>query len=490
MIPSFLRSRRAASAFLNFCILHFAFCVSVCADIDRAHPPAPGPAPAASFPAYETRILPNGLRVYVVEDHRTPTVTLRLLVKSGDASDRGEVGVADSTAALLNRGTARRTAAEFAELTDFLGARVEGGSSADETSLVASGLVKDLSKLVDLLGDAALHPAFPEEELAKHKKQMISAILQGKQRPATLAGSLVGKLIYGSEHPYGNYLTEQNVNAITRDGLVRFHALHFSPDNATLAIVGDLTAEGVMPVIEKTFADWKVAPGTEESAPIFPDLPPPSKALAVHLVDRPGSVQSAVIVCRRGVTRNNADVPELGVLNSILGGGFSGRLFQNLRERHGYTYGSSSSFSMNLTSGVFEATAEVRNAVTLPAVQEILNELRRLDAEKVPDPEVYMQREFLAGNYLLSLESASRTAARVQEIDLYKLPADYYKTYASRVSSVGADRIKALADKYLGNPDKGGWIVVVVGEAKEIKAQLETLGPVTVYDTDLKAKTP
>ena len=488
MIPPPFRSRRSASAFLSFCILHFAFCISAFADVDRTQPPPPGPAPAASFPAYETRILANGLRVYVVEDHRTPTVTLRLLVKSGDASDRGVIGVADATASLLNRGTARRTALDFAALTDFLGAHLEGSSNADATNLIASGLVKDLPKLVDLLGDAALHPAFPEDELAKHKKQMLSAIVQGKQRPATLAAELVGKLLYGPTHPYGNYLTEENVGALTRDQLVRFHALHFSPDNATLAVVGDLKANDAMPLIEKAFGDWKVAPGTDDSDPIFPDLPPPPKALAVHLVDRPGSVQSAIIVCRRAVSRDNPDAPELGVLNSILGGGFSGRLFQNLRERHGYTYGSSSSFSMNRVAGTFEATAEVRNAVTLPAIQEILNELRRLDAETVPDPELGMQREFLAGNYLLSLESAGRTAARVQEIDLYKLPVDYYKTYASRVSGVSADKLKALADKFLGNPDKGGWVVVVVGEAKEIKAQLETLGTVTVYDTDLKVK--
>ncbi len=472
------------------CVCTSAFCLlpSAFADVDRTHAPASGPAPAASFPAYETRVLANGLRVYVVEDHRTPTVTLRLLVKSGDAADRNEVGVADAVAALLNRGTTKRNAVEFAELTDFLGARVEGGSGEDSSSLVASGLVKDLPKLVDLLGDAALHPIFPEEELAKHKKQTISSIVQGKQRPATLANELVGKLLYGSNHPYGNYPTEEKVNALTRDMLVRFHALHYSPDNATLAVVGDLKADDVMPLLEKTLGAWPVAAGTDDSEPIFPDLPPAPKELTVHLVDRPGSVQSAIIICRGGVPRDNHDTPELGVLNSVLGGGFSGRLFQNLRERYGYTYGSSSSFAMNRLAGTFEASAEVRNAVTLPAIQEILNELRRLDAENVPDLELGMQREFLAGNYLLSLENAGRTATRVQEIDLYKLPVDYYKTYAARVSSVGANQIKSLDDKYLGNPDKGGWTVVVVGEAKEIKAQLETLGPVTVYDTDLKVK--
>ena len=174
------------------------------------------------------------------------------------------------------------------------------------------------------------------------------------------------------------------------------------------------------------------------------------------------------------------------MLNSILGGGFSGRLFQNLRERHGYTYGSSSGFSYNRVAGIFSASAEVRNAVTVPAIEEIFNEVKRIDTDPVPDPELAMQRDYLAGNYLLSLESPATTAARVQEIDLYKLPVDYFKTYVGRVTSVSADRIKLLADKYV-NP--AGLTVVVVGEAKEIKPALEKLGPVVVYDTDLKPVT-
>ncbi len=180
-------------------------------------------------------------------------------------------------------------------------------------------------------------------------------------------------------------------------------------------------------------------------------------------------------------------MPELGVLNSTLGGGFSGRLFQNLRERHGYTYGSSSAFSSNRVAGIFSASAEVRNAVTVPAIEEIFNEIRRIDTQPVPDPELGMQREYLAGNYLLSLESPMRTAERVQDIDLYKLPVDYFKTYASRVEAVTPDKVKALADAHL---DPNTMTVVVVGEAKEIKASLEKIGPVTVYDTDLKVKTP
>ena len=456
------------------------------ADIDRTHPPKPGPEPAASFPDYQQRVLPNGLKVFIVESHKEPTVTFRLLIKNGDASDpAGRSGIADATASLLNRGTAKRTAAEFAEETDFIGASVEAGSGTDAINLSASGLAKDLPKLLDLFSDAALHPAFPEAELAKQKLQSLSALAESRQQPATLASRLRGKLVYGSDNPYGAYPTEASISGIQRADLVRFHGQYFSPDNATLAVVGDVKTDDVMAAVARAFENWKVAASdsaTEKGQPTFPD---PPKGIRVNLVDRPGSVQSSVLVCRRGVARNAPDVPEIGVLNAILGGGASGRLFQNLREQHGYTYGSSSSFSMNRYGGLFSASAEVRNAVTLPAAQEIFNEIRRIDTEPVPEPDLDRQRNYLAGSYLLSLESPARTAQRVQEIDLYNLPMDYYKTYAARVDKTSAEEVRSLADKYLGGD---GWTVVVVGEAKEIKTSLEKLGPVTVYDTDLKAE--
>ena len=457
------------------------------ADIDRTHAPAPLPEPKASFPDYKQVVLPNGLKIFVVENHREPTVAFRLLVKAGDAFDGAQPGLADMTASLLNRGTAKRTAAQFAEETDFLGASVEAGSGPDSLEVSASGLTKDLPKLLDLFADAALHPAFPDGELAKQKRQAISSLAESKQQPGTLASRMRGKLLYGSGHPYGAFPTEESLGGLKRDDLVKFHDTNFSPDNATLAIVGDIRADEVVPLVEKAFVDWKVAPADPSRQPTFPDLPKTPAGVTVHLVDRPGSVQSNILVCGRGVERNNHDTPELGVLNSTLGGGFSGRLFQNLRERHGYTYGSSSAFSSNRVAGIFSASAEVRNVVTVPAIEEIFNEIRRIGEQPVPDPELGMQREYLAGNYLLSLESPMRTAERVQDIDLYKLPADYFKTYASRVGAVTAENVKALADKYL---DPKTMTVVVVGEAKEIKASLEKIGPVTVYDTDLKVKTP
>lgn len=469
--------------YLSLCLAGVLTAAAVCrADIDRVHPPAPGPEPAASFPDFTQTALPNGLKVFVVENHREPTVTFRLLIKSGDALDGDKPGLSDAVADQLDKGTPKRTADQFAEEADFIGAAIGAASGPDALAVSASGLVRDLPKLLDLFSDAVLHPTFPTEELIKYQRQTISGLIAQKQRPAALAAKLTGKLLYGN-HPYGAFATEETVGALTHEDLAQAHARRFVPGDASLAVVGDVHAADVIAQLERTFADWKAK---ETDKP--PTVPTPkaseSNHLTIHLVDRPGSVQSAVVVARRGVPRNNSDAPELGVMNTILGGGFSGRLFQNLRERHGYTYGATSGFSMNRTAGLFTENSEVRNEVTGPAITEMLAEIKRMRDEPVPEPELAMQRQYVAGNYLLSLESPARTAERVQEIDLYGLPADYFKTYAKRVSSVSAESIKTLADKYLGADDA---TVVVVGEGKEIQPQLEKLGPVTVYDLDLKA---
>ena len=217
--------------------------------------------------------------------------------------------------------------------------------------------------------------------------------------------------------------------------------------------------------------------------PEFPEI----KGISVAVVDRPGSVQSNIIVAERGVAKNNGDIPQLNGVNSVLGGGMSGRLFANLREKHAFTYGSYSGFSAKKLGGVFAATAEVRNAVTGPAVQEILNELQRISAEPIPENELALQRNYLIGNFLMSVENDQRTAERLQEIDLYGLPEDYYKTYAAKLAALTPEKASELAKQYILPKDL---VIIVVGEAKEIAPQVEKFGKVTVYDTDLREKKP
>jgi predicted Zn-dependent peptidase len=453
--------------------------LSARADIDRTKKPEPGPAPEAAFPDYVTKELPNGLKVFVIEDDRKPVITLRLVIKSGDALDGEKPGIAGFVASLLNRGTATHDALAFAQAVDSLGATLEAASGPDSLSVSTSGLTKVTDPLLDLFADAVMHPVFAPEEFAKAQRRTYSSLTAQKKEPRALVGKLMSRTLFG-EHPYGKFTTPESVKAITRDDLAAFHAKWFAPNNASLAIVGDVKAADILPKIEKALGGWArkdiTVPKEEETVPI--------SGLTIHLLDLPGSVQSNVIVCRTEPSRaKNPDVPELNVMNSILGGGFSGRLFQNLREKHGYTYGSSSAFGYDKDAGWFQATAETRNDVTAPAITEILGEIHRIMTDPVGGPELELQRQYNTGNYLLSLENAGRVASRVQDIDLYGLAPDFYKTYAKRMAAVTAEKVTELANKYLSTKDAA---IVVVGDAKQVRESLEKLGKVVLYDTDLK----
>ena len=461
------------------CALLFSFPLWGEAEVDRSQKPAPGTAPAASFPEYKDIKLSNGLRIFIIQDDRRPMVTFRLIVKSGSAQDK-KPGTASLAANLLNRGTQRRSAEAFAKEADYLGSRVEAAAGPDSISLIASSLNKYTEQLLDLLADAARNPVFSEEQLVKARKISLSSLEAQKQQPEALMAKMMAKVVFGA-HPYGQVPTPESVASIEREDVVGFHTTYFKPQNSTLAVVGDVTPEQLLPMIEKAFGSWEKAP-----VPAFePPSLSPIKGRSIHLIDRPGSVQSNIAICSPGPKRNTPDLPELLVMNSALGGGFSGRLFQNLRETHGWTYGAYSAFDPRRSGGSFQAGAETRNDVTAPAVTEILKEIDRICKEKADETELTLHREYNVGNYLLSLEKSDRTAQRVQDIDLYGLPADFYKTYARRMGSITPAMMQETARTHL---DSRNACIVVVGEAKEVKASLETIGPVTVYDTDLREK--
>ena len=463
-------------------LLAFGIATASVQALDRTHPPAAGPLPAVTFPDPVTETLPNGLTLFVLPIHKAPMVTYRLMVKSGDSSDGSKPGLASLTAALLNKGTATLTASEFAQKTDFLGISVEAGSSDDALTVTASGLSCYSHEILGFLRDAALRPAFRGEELEKEKVKMVSELAQKKMDPEDLSMRLRDKLLYG-RHPYGAYPTPESVQSITGEDLVKFHASEFLPDNATLVVVGEVDPAAVRAQVREVFGDWKscLKHNAPDAATDFPLI----QGVTVHVVDRPGSVQSNILVAGRGVPKSNPDLPELSAVNSVLGGGMSGRLAMNLREKHGFTYGSTSGFAARKLGGTFSAGAEVRNAVTGAAVQEILNELKRISSEPIPESELALQRSLLVGNFLLSVENEKRMGERLQEIDLYGLPADFYKTYAARVAGLKPERASELAQQYI---DPNDLVIIAVGEAKEIVPQLEKFGKVTVYDADLKEK--
>ncbi|MFN3385008.1 MAG: M16 family metallopeptidase [Candidatus Thermochlorobacter sp.] len=448
------------------------------AQVDRTKKPDAGPAPSASFPDFSQVTLSNGLKVFIIESDRKPTVTFRLLVKVGSAADGEKVGLADFTAGLLGRGTLKRKASDFARESDKIGADYNASTDNDATALVISGLTKYTDKLLDLLSDAVLNPTFPKEQLEILRKQALSSITLGKKTASTLATNLQRKVLFG-DHPYGKVQTEESVNAITVEDIKAFYDAHYFANNATMAVVGDVKASEIVKKLEKYFGKWKQGSPAKLQAGELPEL----NGKVIHLVDLPGSVQTNIRVAYRSVPRSNPDLVELSVVESVLGGGFSGRLFQNLREKHGWTYGAYARGSYLQQLGYFSANTEVRNAVTDSAIVEILAEMRRIRSEMIPEEELKLQREYLSGNYLLSLERTEQNAVRLQSIEFYGLPADYYKTYVQKISRVTPEKALELAKKYI---ETDNLAVVVVGDAKEIKPALEKIAKVRVYDTDLK----
>lgn len=464
--------------FLTLLALLLFVGTSVHAQIDRSKKPAPGPAPKVSFPDFHETTLDNGLKVFIISNHAQPVVTFRLLVKSGSEYDGEVSGIANAVTGLLTSGTTTRSMLAFAQEEDQLGLSISAAAADDQMSVSGSGLKKHMDKLLALMTDALYNPTFPQEELDKLKKQNLSGLQTVKRNPEEVMGRL--KLTIGyAPHPYANFGTEEDVEKTTREALVQFHRTYFIPNNASLAIVGDVTPKEILPVMKKFFGTWKK--GTPPTN-TFPE-PQPISGRTVHLVDL-GKTQSqtAITALVTGIERRDADYLPATLMNSILGGGFSGRLFANLREKHGFTYGAYSSFEARRAAGVWAASADVRRIATDSAFTQILLEMARMCDEAVDGETLDMHKQYAAGRFLLGLESPSTVATMVQNIDLYGLPKNYYKTYVSEIMKLTPEDLRRTARKYLTADNIA---LLAVGDASVIQEPLSAFGEVRMYDTDM-----
>lgn len=455
----------------------------VYAQVDRTKKPAPGPAPKASFPAYAEATLENGLKVFVIENHSQPIVTFSLVIKSGAEFDGAHAGLSSFTADLLTAGTTTRDKLAFAREADLLGLSIGAAAGEDRISISGSGLKKHMPKLLELMTDALQHPLFPQTEIDKSKKQALSGLEAAKKSPDNMMERLTGVAGY-SGHPYARFQTERDIEGITQEEIAAFHRTYFIPNNSSIAIVGDVTMKEILPVLKSVFGGWKK--GTVPAS-TFP-APAPIKGRSVKLVDLGSTqTQSAISVITSGVRRDDPDFIALMLMNSILGGGFSGRLFQNLREQHAYTYGAYSSFDARRLAGIWAASASVRRAATDSAFTEIIREMDIMRTQPVSDSTLGMHKQYMTGQFLLSLESPATVAQRVQNIDLYGLPKDYYRTYVSRLMAVTAADLQRLARKYL---DTENVTFAVVGDAAAVRTPLSAFGPVENLDTDMQPVKP
>nr|MBA3971418.1 insulinase family protein [Bacteroidota bacterium] len=384
-------------------------------------------------------------------------------------------GTADITSELLTSGTKNRTKDQLDNDIDFIGATL----SANPKGLYAASLKKQQTKLLELMSDVLLNPNFKQEELEKLKTQSLSGLAQQKDDPDAISENVKSVLNFGPTHPYGKLTTEETVSKITLEKCIAYYNSYFRPNVAYMAIVGDVTMAEVKPLIEKYFGGWQKADVVSSTY----DMPQAPAKTRVAVVNKAGAVQSVINVTYPvDLKLNSEDAIKAKVMNTILGAGFSSRLFVNLREKRGYTYGSYSSLNNDELVSEFSAYAKVRNAVTDSSVTEIMNELNRLRTEKVPQDELDGIKNYLTGNFAISLEDPATIARFAINTELYKLPKDYYANYLKNLAAVTADDVYAMAQKYI-RPDNA--TILVVGDKEELTKKLapfSSTGNIEFYD--------
>jgi zinc protease len=444
---------------------------------DRTAPPKPGPMPSLKLPAIQKRQLANGMSVWIVELHEVPIVQIDLVLRSGSSADpTGKEGLANLTTAMLDEGAGTRDALALADAIDYLGAELATGSGFDSMSVRLHVSVARFADALPLMADVALRPAFPPKELDRLRDERLTLLQQARDEPESIVGAAFNRVVFGA-HRYGTGTlgTSSALKSFTVDDLRAFHAQHFTPANATLLIAGDVKPDAVLSQLEQVFGVWKAegAQGAHRALPV----PPQVKTRTVVLVDKPGAAQSQIRIGWVGVPRSTPDFFAVQVMNTILGGAFTSRLNQNLRERHGYSYGASSAFDMRRRAGPFYATAGVQTDKTAEALREFFKELEGI-AQTVPVDELAKAKNYLALRFPRRFETTRNIAAQLADVFVYDLPEDYFTTYVDRIQAVSGADVQRVA-KMLVQPDR--LAVVVVGDRKVIEAPVRALklGPMS-----------
>jgi len=433
-----------------------------------------------NLPKAEEATLSNGLRVVLLRNDRVPTFTMQMVFLSGGLSDPADHhGLAQFTAALLREGTATRTSKDISEQVDTLGATLNAGTglSSFTTNVTSAGLVENLDQTLAIFADVIRNPKFPAEEVEKSKARLLQQLQFQRSIPQFLAAERFQRAVYG-EHPAG--LIVPPVEAIKRTtsaDLARFHATYYRPNNAMLAIVGDVSLKEIMPKLEKAFGDWQKGEVPQAKIPAAPE----QGAMRIQLIDRPGSVQTVLQLGNLGIERTNEDYFAVLVMNQILGAGPASRLFLNLREDKGYTYGAYSNFGGSKFRGTVVSSSEVRTEVTAGAMEQFMYELKRLREEKVSPAELENAKRAIVGGFALSLEQPNSLLQNIVTQKLYDLPANYWDTYPQMVSNITADDVQRAAQRYV---NLSNLQIVAVGDASKAREILAKYGSVEVFDAE------
>ena len=439
---------------------------------DRTRPPQVGPPPVVHLPTIQKRQLSNGLPVWLVELHEVPVAQVNLVVLRGSADDpAGKFGIATLTAAMLQEGAGARTSLELADAIEFLGADVTTTAGIDSSAVRLHVPVARLADALPLMADVALRPTFPKEELDRLRQERLTAILQARDNPATIDATAFNRVLYGPTHRYGTSVngTAATLKSFGVDDLRAFYAAAFQPGNSSLLVVGDVTMDKALPMLEASFGSWK--PQGPAAAPATMPAVPEITTRTIYLVDKPGAPQSQIRIGWVGVPRSTPDYFPIQVMNTILGGSFASRLNMNLREKNGYTYGASSGFDMRASAGPFVATAGVQTDKTSEALKEFFNELNGI-LKPVPAEELRRSKNYVSLRFPAGFETTVDISRRLEDAIVYRLPDDYFAKYVPNIEAVTAADVQRVAQKYV-HPDRG--VVVITGDRKVIEPGIAAL---------------
>ncbi len=444
----------------------FLLSLGVTAQIDRTKEPKAGPAPKINLGKPQTFELKNGLKVLVVENHKLPKVTASLILDNGPIFEDDKAGLTSITGGMMGNGTTNIPKDAFVEEVDFLGASLNVGSQ----SASFNTLSKYFPRILELMADAIQNPLFTQEEFEKQQAQLIEGIKSGENSVGEIASRVENALVYGKNHPYGEFATEETAKNITIDEVKNFYKTYFKPSNGYLVIIGDIDFKEVKKLVKKNFGKWE-----KGEIPAY-TIPEVKNVLSteINFVNMPNAVQSSIAVVNTiDLKMSNPDYFPLLLANKIFGGGGEGRLFLNLREDKGYTYGAYSNIGSNeRTASKFKSSATVRNMVTDSSVVEFISEIKKFRTTKVTDEELKNAKAAYIGNFVMALERTSTVANYALNIATKNLSDDFYETYLQKINAVTTDDIQRVAQKYFSADNAR---IVIVGKALDVLPNLEKL---------------
>ncbi|MFA5298674.1 MAG: pitrilysin family protein [Lutibacter sp.] len=457
----------------------FLISLGVNAQIDRTQQPKAGPAPIIHLGKPQTFELKNGLKVMVVENHKLPKVSATLIIDNGPIFEGEKAGLTSIVGGMMGNGTKTISKDAFVEEIDFLGASLNIGSQSANFNTLS----KFFPRILELTADAVQNPLLTQEEFEKEQAKLIEGIKSGENSVEAIAGKAQDALVYGKNHPYGQFETEASAKNVTLADVQNFYATYFKPNNAYLVIVGDVAFKDVQQQVTKLFSNWK-----KGTIPAY-EIPKVSNVAKTEIdfIDMPNAVQSDISVINTvDLKMSNPDYFAALLANKIFGGGGEGRLFLNLREDKGYTYGAYSRIGNDeRTSATFKSAASVRNMVTDSSVVEFMKEIKTFRDTKVTDEELENAKAAYIGNFVMALENPATVASYALNIVIKKLPQDFYETYLQKINAVTADDVQRVAQKYFSEDNAR---IVIVGKALDVLPNLEKLPySISYFDKDVNA---